>query len=186
MKFRVFAMLIIAALCGFFAPALATGKAPAPLSGADESVVKALVNAFADSWNRHDMKAMHDLDTDDVDWINVVGHHWRGKETVTRGHIAIHKGMSATTTMNVEAATARAIAPDVAIVVATMRFSATQDPRYPWAKPSTTKTRGSFTAVKRDGVWKFVHFQNTIIDPNAENVDVPSFDATGIPPPGGP
>jgi hypothetical protein len=79
-----------------------------------------------------------------------------------------------------------ASAPNVAIIVATMLFSATQDPRYPWAKPSSSKCRGSFTAVKRDGVWKLVHCQNTIIDPNAENVDVPSFDAEGIPPPGGP
>jgi uncharacterized protein (TIGR02246 family) len=181
MNFRVCALLAVAGLCG-----LAAAKTPAPLSTADESAVKALVDAFADTWNRHDMKGMHDLDTDDVEWINVVGHHWRGKETVTRGHVAIHKGMSATTTVVVQSTTTRSIAPNVAIIVATMLFSATQDPRYPWAKPSSTKCRGSFTAVKRDGVWKLVHFQNTIIDPNAEQVDVPSFDAEGIPPPGGP
>lgn len=34
-----------------------------------------MVDKFADSWNRHDMKAMHDIDTKDVYWINVVDHH---------------------------------------------------------------------------------------------------------------
>jgi hypothetical protein len=105
----------------------------------------ALVDAFADTWNRHDMK-----------------------------------GMSATTTMVVQSTTTNSIAPNVKIIVASMVFSAIQDPRYPWVKPSSTKCRGSFTAVKRDGAWKLVHFQDTIIDPNAENVDVPSFDAEGF------
>ena len=55
------------------------------------------------------------------------------------------------------------------------------DPRYPWL--TAAKTRASFTMVKRDGVWKIAHFQNTVIDPKAENEDIPKFDATGFPPP---
>ena len=38
--------------------------------------------------------------------------------------------------------------------------------------------------VKRDGIWKIAHFQNTVIDPKAENDDLPKCDATGFPPPG--
>ena len=63
-----------------------------PISADDESAVRALVNEFANTWNRHDMKAMHELDTEDVEWINVVGHYWQGKPTVYKGHVAIHKG----------------------------------------------------------------------------------------------
>jgi len=37
--------------------------------------------------------------------------------------------------------------------------------------------------VKRDGIWKIAHFQNTVIDPKTENDDVPKWDATGFPPP---
>jgi hypothetical protein len=47
-----------------------------------------------------------------------------------------------------------------------------------------SKSRASFTTVKRDGIWKIAHFQNTVIDPKAENVDETKFDATGFPPPG--
>jgi uncharacterized protein (TIGR02246 family) len=128
------------------------------------------------------MKAMHELDTEDVEWINVVGHYWRGKPTVYKGHVAIHKGLSATTSASVESATIRSITPTVAIAVATMHFSSPTDPRYSWM--AAAKTRASFTMVKRDGIWKIAHFQNTVIDPKTENDDIPKWDATGFPPPG--
>ena len=180
----ILAMLAVIALSGWAIRDSALTNAPPPLSAEDESAVRALVNEFSNTWNRHDMKAMHELDTEDVEWINVVGHCWRGKATVYKGHVAIHKGMEATTTASVESATVRSIAPTVAVAVAIMHFVPAPDPHYPWVAPA--KTRASFTMVKRDGIWKIVHFQNTLIDPKAENDDLPKFDATGFPPPGHP
>lgn len=178
------AMLAVIALSGWAIRDFATTNTPLTFSADDESAVRALVNEFANTWNRHDMKAMHELDTEDVEWVNVVGHYWRGKETVYKGHTAIHKGMEAKTSMSVESATIRSIAPTVAIAVATMHFVPAPDPRYPeW---TANKSRGSFTMVKRDGIWKIVHFQNTNIDPKTENIDLPKFAETGFfPPPGG-
>ncbi|HLY39858.1 MAG TPA: SgcJ/EcaC family oxidoreductase [Terracidiphilus sp.] len=165
-------------------PQTSTSLPPA-LSAEDETAVRGLVNGFADAWNRHDMNAMHDLDTDDVEWVNVVGHHWRGKETVRRGHTAIHKGMEAKTSMSVESTSLHPIAPNVTVVVATLHFFKTPtDPFY--SGNGDTKTRASFTMVKRDGVWKIAQFQNTVVDPKAEHDDLPSFAETGFPPPGKP
>jgi uncharacterized protein (TIGR02246 family) len=177
----LFAVAVLSA-CGVREPAKAS--MPPALSAEDESAVRSLVNEFANTWNRHDMKAMHELNTEDVEWINVVGHQWRGNPTVMKGHTAIHKGMVAQVSMSVESTTIRSIAPDVAIVVATMHFGASADPRFPWV--TSGKSRGSFTTVKADGVWKITHFQNTSIDPKAENDDVPKFDDVGFPPPGHP
>jgi uncharacterized protein (TIGR02246 family) len=177
----VVAMLVVTALAGFTIEGSPVTPTQQGLSADDESAVRALVDQFANTWNRHDMKAMHELDTDDVEWINVVGHHWRGKTTVAKGHTAIHKGMSAQTTMRVESAAIRSIAPAVAVAVATMHFGASPDPRYSWV--TAAKSRGSFTMVKRDGVWKIVHFHNTVIDPRTEHDDLPKHDATGFPPP---
>ena len=28
------------------------------------------------------MRGMHELDTEDVEWINISGNHWRGKDIV--------------------------------------------------------------------------------------------------------
>jgi hypothetical protein len=74
-------------------------RTPPAFSADDESAVRALVNEFANTWNRHDMKGMHELDTEDVDWINVAGNHWRGKAAVYRGHDTIHRTVFAKTSM---------------------------------------------------------------------------------------
>jgi uncharacterized protein (TIGR02246 family) len=173
-------MLAVTVLSGWTTWDSSMTNTPAAFSADDESAVRALVNEFANTWNRHDMKAMRELDTEGVEWINVVGHYWRGKDTVYKGHVAIHKGMSAKTSASVESATIRSITPTVAIAVATMHFGASLDPRYSWVVAA--KTRASFTVVKRDGIWKIAHFQNTVIDPKTENDDVPKWDATGFPP----
>lgn len=166
-----------------------TSTTPLPaLSGDDESAVRGLVDGFAGAWNRHDMKAMHDLDTDDVEWVNVVGHYWRGKDTVRKGHTAIHKGMEAKTSVSDESTSIHPIAQDVAVVVATLHFLRMPgDPLYTGnGDPMDTKTRGSFTMVKRDGIWKIAQFQNTVVNPKTEHDDLPSFADTGFPPPSNP
>lgn len=180
----ILAVVAVIALSAFSTRDSAMTDTPPALTAKDESAVRALVNEFADTWTRHDMKAMHELDTEDVEWVNAVGHDWRGKDNVYKGHVAIHKGMSRTTSASVESATVRSIAPNVAIAVAVMHFGASTDPHFPWA--AAAKTRASFTTVKRDGIWKIVHFQNTAIDPKAENDDETKFDDTGFPPPGHP
>src|SRR5687767_2331239 len=97
-------MLVAIALAVCSTHAAEPNVIPPALNASDQKAVRALVDAFADSWNRHDMKAMHDIDTADVEWINVVGHHWRGKDTVYRGHSAYHKILAAKSTMRIESA----------------------------------------------------------------------------------
>ncbi len=63
----------------------------AALETDDEAAVRAVVSEFAKMWNRHDMKAMHELNTEDVEWINVAGNHWRGNAAVYKGHDTIHR-----------------------------------------------------------------------------------------------
>ena len=136
----VLAMFAVAALSGCDARDSAMANPPPVFSAEDESAVRALVNEFANTWNRHDMKAMHELNTEDVEWINVVGHQWRGNPTVAKGHTAIHKGMVAQVSMSVESATVRSITPTVAVAVATMHFEASPNPHYPWVVSG--KSRG--------------------------------------------
>ena len=112
-----------------------------------------------------------------MEWINVTGNHWRGKATAYKGHDTIHRTIFAKTEMSVEHAVIRAIAPDVAVAVATMKFG-------PVIVPSgqelrELKTRGSFILVKHDRTWKIAHFHNTSVDPEAEQNDPVTRDATG-------
>jgi uncharacterized protein (TIGR02246 family) len=152
------------------------------LDADDDSAVRLIVAQFADAWNRHDMNAMHALDTDDVEWINVTANHWRGKAAVYKGHDTIHRTIFAKTDMSILDAAARSLAPGVAVVVATMKFGPVISPTGQTAPE--LKTRGTFTMVKRDGIWKIAHFQNTSVDLDAEKDDPITWDETGFLPGG--
>ena len=155
---------------------------PPTFSTEDESTVRAIVSEFANTWNRHDMKTMHDLDTEDVEWINVTGNYWRGKPAVYKGHDIIHRTIFAKTSMSVKKTEVRSIAPNVAVVVATMTFGPVITPT--GQELPELKTRGSFTMVKREGTWRIAHFQNTVVDPDAEKNDPITWDETGFLPGG--
>ena len=52
----------------------------------------------------------------DVDWINVVGMHWKGRDTVRRAHAVVHAGLFAHSRMlPPEQGEMRQIAPNVVI-----------------------------------------------------------------------
>jgi S-formylglutathione hydrolase FrmB len=67
MNRTVLAMLAVIALSGCITPDYALMNTTPAFSADDESAVRALVSEFASTWNRHDMKAMRELDTEDVE-----------------------------------------------------------------------------------------------------------------------
>lgn len=157
------------------------------LSAADDASIRGVVAAFANSWNHHDMDAMHVIDTEDVEWINVTGNHWRGKADVRRGHTNIHRTICAKDEVKVDQTLVRRIAPNVAIAVTTFRFSSSDEKALPMYSATgrierVVKTRGSFVLVKRGTSWKIAQFQNTIVDPFAEENDPVDWDKTGFDP----
>ena len=148
------------------------------LTSEDEAAVREVVAEFTKSWNRHDMKAMHELNTDDVEWINVTANHWRGNAQVFKGHSTIHRTIFAKTDMSVDRILVRLIDPRVALAVATMKFAPVTIPT--GEVLPELRTRGTFTMVKEGGSWKIAHFQNTIIDTDAEKNDPMTWDETGF------
>jgi len=178
----LWAMVAMIALSGRRTKDSEMMSASATFTTDDESAVRALVDEFANTWNRHDMKAMHELDTEDVEWINVTGNDWRGKATVYKGHDTIHRTIFAKTRMSVEQTAIRPIAANVAVAVATMTFGPVITPT--GQELAEIKTRGSFTMAKREGIWKIAHFQNTIVDLDAEKNDPITWDASGFLPGG--
>ncbi len=156
---------------------MGTGTQAGALAPEDEASVRKVVSEFANTWNRHDMKAMHELNAEGVEWINITGNHWRGNATVYKGHETIHRTIFASTGMRVEEVEVRAISPEVAIAVATMMFGPVMTPS--GQEIPELKTRGSFVLVNQGGEWKVVHFQNTSVDPEAERNDPITWDSTG-------
>ena len=60
---------------------------------ADPSGVTKVVEAFADTWNRHDMEAFAHLFAVDAEFVNVVGLWWKGRAQIKQAHEVTHSGM---------------------------------------------------------------------------------------------
>jgi uncharacterized protein (TIGR02246 family) len=52
----------------------------------DEEAVRKVVNEFAGTWNRHDTNARGAFFTPDADFVNVLGAHWKGRESIQLNH----------------------------------------------------------------------------------------------------
>ena len=74
-------LLLPLALGALMTSALAAAPVRAePVAPADRAAVQAVLDRVAQAWNMHDMDAYVADMTPDVDWVNVVGMHWRGRE----------------------------------------------------------------------------------------------------------
>ena len=51
-----------------------------------------IADGFAAAWNDHDMTALGRLFHDDGDFVNVIGTHMRGRESIERQHGVAHAG----------------------------------------------------------------------------------------------
>lgn len=144
------------------------GAAPST-APADELAARALIAAYEDAWNRHDMAAMGALLAEDVEWVNIVGMAWRGRAAVRSAHAAFHAGMFRDVPMRVVDARVRTLAPGVMTAVATIAmgdFTSPDGRLY-----SGTRDRLSLVLVRRDGSWLIGHGHNVVVDPVAEPFD---------------
>jgi uncharacterized protein (TIGR02246 family) len=143
----------------------------------DESAIRDVVAKYVDTWNRKDLEGMHAIDTDDVEWINVRGNHWTGKPTVFSGHKALLASALAKTTLEMLSVKTRRVVSEVALAVATFRFGPLVIPG--GREIPFIKTIASFVLMLSNGDWKIVHFQNTIVDAEAEHNDPTTWEETG-------
>ena len=92
----------------------------APVDASDAAAIRAVMERQGDAWNRHDMDAYVAETTPDVEWVNVVGMHWVGRETVKRAHAALHRTMFANSrVLPPKSVEMRQLAPGVVVTVTT-------------------------------------------------------------------
>ena len=172
LKLLAVALVALAGLvgCTTTRPPKGSAGADAVLSPQDEAAVRATLAEVANTWNHHDIKAMCELLTEDVQWILSNGNVWRGKLPVYKGYDARHfilnpkTGKPSMGTLNIEDIKVRSVAPQVAVGVAVLAFTkgvGETDQEYPaWGQ------RGSFVMANRGGAWKIAHFQQVKLDPS--------------------
>ena len=135
----------------------------------DEQAIKDVLHGYGDAWNRHDMKALAELFTDDANWVNIVGMHWSGKAAVVRGHEAYHRTFFQTTDIELAETQIRALAPGVAAAVVLLKVG-------PFTPPDgiprpKADNRLSLVLTKHGGQWRIAQGHNTVIDPGAQRFD---------------
>jgi uncharacterized protein (TIGR02246 family) len=78
--------------------------------------IEGFVHAVIDAWNRHDMRAYAACFTQDADFVNVVGMHWRGRPEIEACHIRLHETVFRDTSLRTLEWTVRFLGPEVGLV----------------------------------------------------------------------
>ena len=128
----------------------------------DVQAVKDIAAKYEKSWNEHDMDAMFDLFTEDSDWVNIVGMHWKGRSDSKKAHQIFHDTMFKNTPLKIDEVYVRKITKDTAVAVLTISMGDFATPAGDIIKSS--KDRMSLFMVKQKGRWLIAHGHNTAID----------------------
>jgi uncharacterized protein (TIGR02246 family) len=114
---------------------------------------------FAATWNRHDMEEFGRLFHEDASFVNVVGMHMRGRAQIQQAHAGIHAGHYRDSSLVLEVADARELAPNV--VVAVVDSALSRDERAPGEVRRSVIT---LVLESRDtDTWKIAAAQNTML-----------------------
>ena len=139
------------------------------ISPKDKDAVEKTLAGFTAVWNGHDMDAMAELVTEDCDWVNVVGMHWKGKAAVLKAHKAFHAGIFRDVSLHEIDRQITEIAPGVALAITTSRLDdyTTPDGR----RIVDPRGRTTWVLVKQQDRWLVRSAHNTNIDPEAAKHD---------------
>jgi uncharacterized protein (TIGR02246 family) len=133
------------------------------------SGIESLIHAYFEAWNTTDADHFAALFWPDASWVNVVGMHWRGRDQVAFAHKAFLSTIFKDCKQTLVSIEPRIVAPGLALAVVTLIQDAYTTPdgnSMPQAHDRLT-----LMAVQRDGLWRFIHGHNTIINPQAANND---------------
>lgn len=128
----------------------------------DAAEIRAELQGMQDAWNRHDMKAFVSCMSDDVEWVNVVGMWWKGKDQVYRAHEAYHQTIFKNRQLHDAETTAmRLVGPDTVVVTQVVPADAYTTPD---GRPQPA-TRNVLTEVfvRQQGKWVLVEGHNTVV-----------------------
>ena len=135
------------------------------LSKEDDQAVRKVVTGIEEAWNAHDMKAYGDLLREDIEWVNVVGMHWRGRDAVMKAHTAFHETSFKNHSIKTDTVELRSLGSGYAVAVVTT----TNDP---FTTPGgevvpKRQNRQSYLMAKGSDGWKIAHAHNVPVDADA-------------------
>ena len=84
----------------------------------DESALRNVLAEYTVSWNRHDTAAVIRLFTENCDYVNIAGIHWKGVQEIVQQHAELFQNRLKTALRTLPVRNS-ASTPDVALVYAT-------------------------------------------------------------------
>ena len=125
----------------------------------DESAVRNVLAEYQVSWNGHDTANFSRLFTEDCDYVNIAGVHWKGVQEIVQRHTELFQKRLKTAVRKLTGVEVRFSTPDVALVHATWDVTG-------WSRPTgeavpVLKEITTMTMVKTDGKWPITAFQDT-------------------------
>jgi uncharacterized protein (TIGR02246 family) len=149
---------------GYASPGYGFGYVSPPLNyydyaNDDESAVRNVLAEYEVSWNGRDTGALSRLFTEDSDYVNIAGVHWKGVQEIVQRHAELFQKKSKAAVRKLTDVEVRFSTPDVALVHARWNVTGASRPKgeaVPVLKEITT-----MTMVKTNGKWLITSFQNT-------------------------
>lgn len=136
----------------------------------EEKVVKAQIDAFFTSWNKHDFSDMKNYVADTSDFVNIVGMHWKGREDIQYAHQTFHQQHFKDRPLRELSAKIRFLTNDVAIAHVLMHldgFYIAPD----GSKKGDMDGLATFVFIKKDGTWLVTAVENVVVDQVAKPFD---------------
>jgi uncharacterized protein (TIGR02246 family) len=122
--------------------------------------VDTVVSTVVEAWNRHDMGAYSAQFTDDADFVNVVGMHFRGRRQIEAVHIDLHRTIFRNSILRAVSTTVRFVNDQIAL--AHVAWEMTGAEGLPgWNMPELRKGMMSLVLVQSGGRWLITAAQNT-------------------------
>ena len=122
----------------------------------DESAVRNVLAEYAVAWNRHDMAAFGRLFTENCDYVNIAGAHWKGVQEIVQRQAELFQNRLKSAVRTLTGAEVRFSTPDVALVHATWDVTG-------WSRPTgeavpVLKEITTMEMVKTNGKWLITRF----------------------------
>jgi uncharacterized protein (TIGR02246 family) len=122
--------------------------------------VDIVASAVVEAWNRHDMKAFATHFTEDADFVNVLGMHFRGRPQIEAVHVDLHRTIFKNSNLRAASTTVRLVNDQVALAHIAWEMTGAEG-LSGWNVPDLRKGMLSLVLVRTGDRWLITAAQNT-------------------------
>jgi uncharacterized protein (TIGR02246 family) len=128
------------------------------MNAAGDANAAEIVKQLEDAWNAADGAAFGRPFTEDADFVNVRGEHYRTRNAIAKGHEGIFNSIYKGSVVRYELSAVRHIAPGVAVAHVKSRLNAPSG-------PLAGEHHALFTMVlvQDSAAWRIAAFHNTLV-----------------------